>query len=272
VHTVLLSNIYTSITVILSCGVLWCGVMWCGVSRYETGVIQPPVYAGTFHVSPFRQTDMHGGDFAANMDGLSHYAKHGYKGKLTGSADGVVDELKECLHGGPGNWNIVKYKHNRGIMHDGDFPHLSTPVDSIAADSPAQRRVILGLNCFPASVGECCLRAPEHSQAFNRTVKLYQKLAKLTGDSASASSKYDTNAASDAAQGEASDEARAASAAPKPPAKKGFSINEIKKNPALTKLLLTAAKKVKEVRAKQEAAAVAASDPSGASASSTSST
>ena len=34
--------------------------------------------------------------------------------------------------------------------------------------------MILGFNCFSNTVGACCLRAPEHSDAFNRTVRLYQ--------------------------------------------------------------------------------------------------
>lgn len=183
---------------------------------------------------------MTGGDFAVNMGGLEHYKVHGYKGKLS-SADGVVEELKSSMAGGAGNWNTVKYAYNRGIMYDGDFPHMSTPIVDLPGD---KRRVIIGLNCFPATVGECCQRAPEHSQAFNRTVKLYQTLAGLTGDTAPEASKYGTN--------ETGSEASSPAAVPVKK-NKGFSLSEIKKNPALTKLLLTAAKKVKEVRAKEEA-------------------
>ena len=181
---------------------------------------------------------MTGGDFAVNMSGLEHYRVHGYKGKLS-SADGVVDELKSSMAGGAGNWNTVKYAYNRGIVHDGDFPHLSTPIIDLPGD---KRRVILGLNCFPATVGECCMRAPEHSQAFNRTVKLYQTLAGLTGEKTPETSKYCAN----------ENIAEEPSPAPVPAKKKGFCLSEIKKNPALTKLLLIAAKKVKEVRAKEE--------------------
>lgn len=194
---------------------------------------------------------MWGGDFAANMDGLEHYETHGYKGRLS-SADGVVNELRECLQGGPGNWNVVKYKYNRGIMHDGDYPHLSTPVQSIASDSLIQKRVIIGLNCFPPSVGECCQRAPEHSQAFNRTVKLYQTIAKLTGESAVPLSKYEppSNAAETTDHGCGAATQATSAVAPGAAKKKGFSLEDIKKNPALAKLLLNAAKKVKESREK----------------------
>ena len=178
------------------------------------------------------------------MEGLEHYKVHGYKGKLS-SADGVVTELKCAMAGGAGNWNTVKYTHNRGTMHDGDFPHLATPITHIV---PGKKRVILGLNCFPETVGECCMRAPEHSHAFNRTVKLYQTLAGLTGEKMAASSKYGSASFEDADFAVRSAEGVAVA----PPAKKkGFSLSEIKKNPALTKLLLTAAKKVKEVRAKE---------------------
>ena len=186
---------------------------------------------------------MTGGDFAVNTQGLEHYKIHGYKGKLS-SSDGVMEELKNSMVGGPGAWNVIKYTHNRGIMHDGDFPHLSTPIIRIDADSAAQKRVILGLNCFPESVGECCARAPEHSQAFNRTVKLYQTLSSLTGVTAPLSTKYDNDANADVILADSLE------CTAKAPVKKGFSLNEIRKNPALSKLLLTAARKVKEVNEK----------------------
>ena len=70
-----------------------------------------------------------------------------------------------------GNWVTIKFKANRGIFMDGELPHLSTPVTSLPNQ---KKRVIIGINCFSAEVGECCQRAPEHSEAFNRTVKLYQ--------------------------------------------------------------------------------------------------
>ena len=111
----------------------------------------------------------------------------------------------------------MPYKFNRGIIHDGNLPHLATPITSIhtssehplvsqlrtseipqtpsgtgidAATSSSTgivststglqdvstdtdagvavaveglRRVILGFNCFPHRVDECCRRATEHS-------------------------------------------------------------------------------------------------------------
>lgn len=51
--------------------------------RYETNVIYPPMYAGTCQVSPVHgEEDMIGGDFHANIGGVEHYRKFGYKGKL----------------------------------------------------------------------------------------------------------------------------------------------------------------------------------------------
>ena len=50
--------------------------------RYETGIIQPPLYAGTCHVTPFASGEMVGGDFAVNLRGLDHYRLHGYKGLI----------------------------------------------------------------------------------------------------------------------------------------------------------------------------------------------
>jgi hypothetical protein len=74
-----------------------------------------------------------------------------------------------------GNWIHISYNRNRVTLHDGDYPHLSTPVTKLldGEDGP-RKRVILGFNFFSEAVGECCTRAPEHSEAFNRTVKLYQ--------------------------------------------------------------------------------------------------
>ena len=51
------------------------------VCRYETNVIVPPIFAGTYHLSPFTsREDMIGGDFRANIKGLDHYQQFGYKG------------------------------------------------------------------------------------------------------------------------------------------------------------------------------------------------
>ena len=73
----------------------------------------------------------------------------------------------------------MNYKHNRGIFHDGNFPHYAAPIKFIR---PGLHRVILGFNCFTKEVSESNLRAPEHSDAFNRTIKLYQKMAALGGE------------------------------------------------------------------------------------------
>lgn len=107
---------------------------------------------------------MEGGDFYANTRGLEHYKLFGYKGLLKSKEDLENDILND-------DWVKIRYKRNRGTLHDGDFPHFSSPIRKIPND---KKRVILGLNFFSPSVGECCIRAPEHSDAFNRTVKLYQ--------------------------------------------------------------------------------------------------
>ena len=177
--------------------------------RYETNIIHPPLYAGTCHVSPLRVGDMTGGDFMVNSEGLGHYKRFGYKGALLPLDDDVRS----------GDWLTIKYKRNRGILHDGDLPHLSTPVKRIPMGT---KRVILGFNCFSEAVSECCMRAPEHSDAFNRTVKIYQ---------ATASGKLGKQSS------------------------KKLSAKEVMKNPALAKLLVLAARKVKEERARVEAAA-----------------
>ena len=50
--------------------------------RYETNVIHPPLYAGTMQISPVEGGEMTGGDFCVNTDGLEHYKRFGYKGRV----------------------------------------------------------------------------------------------------------------------------------------------------------------------------------------------
>ena len=128
------------------------------------------------------------------------------------------------------------YQCNRGILHDGDYPHLSTPVTNITEGG---KRVILGFNCFSSTVGECCKRAPEHSDAFNRTVRLYQTLA-ATEREALLPGKHDY--IDSATAGEFPRGVPNSSSA----AKGKITAQDIMRNPALAKLLVAAAKRVKE--------------------------
>ena len=65
--------------------------------RYETDTIHPPLYAGTAHISP-KSILMKGGDFMANTEGLDHYRRFGYKGRLA-----TEDALKQDIAGN-GDW------------------------------------------------------------------------------------------------------------------------------------------------------------------------
>jgi alpha-galactosidase len=176
--------------------------------RYETNIIVPPLYAGTCHVSPVKDGEMKGGEFTYNMGGLDHYQRFGYKSRLVSADDKEQDSDSN-------EWVKVRYKCNRGILHDGDFPHASTRVEQIP---DGVKRVILGFNCFTDYVGDCCIRAPEHSDAFNRTIKLYQAMASLSNPLTSSS--VDKK------------ESR-------------ISAKEVMKNPALARMLVLAAKKIK---------------------------
>ena len=125
------------------------------------------------------------------FSGLEHYRQFGYKCRLK-LPNSIFDDMRD-----DSNWITVKYNHNRGILHDGDFPHLSTKVLSLpkkdaestgsnsssdsnskccsSSDSNSKccsnsdgeyaglpiRRVILGFNCFSDIVKSCCERAPE---------------------------------------------------------------------------------------------------------------
>jgi hypothetical protein len=212
--------------------------------RYETNIIHPPLYAGTAHLSP-PEVMMRGGHFMVNTNGIDHYRKFGYKARMQPGLQDDIDGNED------GSWIRVPYRYNRGILHDGDFPHLSTPVESI---DPFSRRVILGFNCFTEEVGPCCLRAPEHSDAFNRTVKLYQTLASVQGGGGTVTGKY-----SGESTGRSSNRVDIASAEKK---KSSVTIQDIKKNPALAKLLVAAAKRVKEANKQMAATALGCSGPS----------
>ena len=142
---------------------------YCELHRHETNEIVPPLYASTVQLSDCSDgaTDkgraIAGGAFLVNSRGLRHYAAHGYKGRLR---DGAL--------GGDG-WHRVPYAHNRAIVHDGEWPHAS---ERVAALPPGKKRVILGLNVFSDRVAEVNARAPEHSDAFNKTAKIYQATAR----------------------------------------------------------------------------------------------
>lgn len=188
--------------------------------RYETNIIHPPLYAGTCQVSPLQDKEMIGGDFYANLGGLDHYREYGYKASFKSE-----DELREDVEFS-GDWVRVRYKQNRCTLHDGDFPHFSSPVRQIVE---GKKRVILGFNFFSDAVGECCIRAPEHSDAFNRTVKLYQMVSKLDGPNVmGADNKYENES------------------------KKGISAKDIAKNPAMAKMFILAAKKFKAVKEREK--------------------
>ena len=96
--------------------------------------------------------------------------RFGYKAMLQPKEEFVADTRE-------GNWICARYKQNRASIFSGDLPHYSSPVEALPmVDGETPKRVILGFNFFSKEVGECCMRAPEHSEAFNRTVKLYQVL------------------------------------------------------------------------------------------------
>ncbi|KAI9911126.1 hypothetical protein PsorP6_008764 [Peronosclerospora sorghi] len=78
----------------------------------------------------------------------------------------------------------VSYNFRRGILCDGEFPHLSSRVCSLVPGASASnlplKRVDVGLNLFPSEIGACVAKFPEHSGAFNRYVKLSQDTVKQT--------------------------------------------------------------------------------------------
>ncbi|KAG7380367.1 hypothetical protein PHYBOEH_011478 [Phytophthora boehmeriae] len=172
--------------------------------RYESNVIFPPIYGATLHVSPLHNCDgeelaatrhqgretssFEGGGFHANLTGLAHYDKYGYKTRKQ-SQRLTTSELEEVSSSEPG-WERVPYAYRRGIICDGEFPHFSgrvrtlpaslTPPAGAAATPLPVKRVIVGFNLFPHEIGACVAKFPEHSGAFNRYVKLSQAAVKQT--------------------------------------------------------------------------------------------
>jgi hypothetical protein len=142
--------------------------------RYETGIIVPPIIAGTWHCTPnHNQTHFRGGEYCvvARENGLDHYYKHGYKGKLKPALETNMIDHQES------NNDILRleYKFNRMICQSGHLPHWSTRVEapSSAGDTLTEenvRRVIVGFNVFLHDVGPAIQQAPEHSEAFRKRV------------------------------------------------------------------------------------------------------
>ena len=189
--------------------------------RYENNNICPPLYAGTCQVSPLKTGEIIGGDFMVNLQGLIHYKKFGYKAKLV-TRETLETDLSSS------DWITIKYKENRGIIHDGDLPHLSTPIEYIDG---SKKRVILGFNCFTETVGPCCERAPEHSDAFNRTIKLYQTMATLGQPVTSSENKCCDKIIEEETIKQSGN-------------KSGITMKDILKNKALARLLILASKKI----------------------------
>jgi len=219
--------------------------------RYEYNVTVPPLYAGTIQCSQLwndqkrpntnQNQTMKGGEFCVNLRGLDHYSEHGYKGNISGDSSGgwrrpeKNDNTDQCPKGIHTNdntqWVTIPYAFNRGIVHRGDLPHLSAPVESITTDknNSSLSRVIVGFNVFGHDVGELISKAPEHSKTFRRKVRMYRSTINTCKPK---QSKNDGNK----------------------PKQTGMDISQIRKNKGLTKLLILAKReKVKqELRRNQE--------------------
>lgn len=163
--------------------------------RYEYNVTVPPLWAGTIQCSALCNNDlitenakpskrMVGGEFCVNLRGLDHYAEHGYKGMISGDPMGGWKSLDTAIGGvhldSSNKWVTIPYACNRGIVHNGDLPHLSAPIQHIDDDNLS--RVIVGFNVFGHDVGSRVAKAPEHSRQFRRQVKLYRTTLRAPKD------------------------------------------------------------------------------------------
>jgi len=218
--------------------------------RYEYNVTVPPLYAGTIQCSQLwndqkrpntnQNQTMKGGEFCVNLRGLDHYSEHGYKGNISGDSSGgwrrpkndITDQCPKGIHTNDNTkWVTVPYAFNRGIVHRGDLPHLSAPVESITIDNNASTlaRVIVGFNVFGHDVGERISKAPEHSKTFRRKVRMYRSTINTCKPK---ESKNEGNKSRQT----------------------GMDISQIRKNKGLTKLLILAKREKvkKELRRNQE--------------------
>ena len=187
---------------------------------------------------------MVGGDFVVNTRGIDHYKEFGYKYKLCKSKESIVKDSEAT------SWVTIPYHCNRGILHDGDYPHLSTEITHI---KETVHRVILGFNCFSKELHECCEKAPEHSKAFNRTVKLYQRMSAMgipiTVQYADGEKHTDGSSTTEVDTESTSCSEMVTQDQVKSKQKKGINIKDVMKNPFMCKMLIYAAKKVKEEEA-----------------------
>ena len=168
--------------------------------RYQTGVIVPPVLAGTLQCTP--ATIVEGGTYCVHMGGIDHYQQTGYKGSFSkkkqqhqqkndrgnkcnnhhnvskesptanSNSNYSDDHAMALQQKADPDWFLIPYKHNRMICQSGHLPHLSTTVKSIgeslqdcydknANSSQTYRRVIVGFNVFLKDIGPVVQRAPE---------------------------------------------------------------------------------------------------------------
>lgn len=139
-------------------------------------------------------------------------------------------------------------------------PHLSLPVRKIGL---GKRRVVLGLNLFPVfgPLNECCLRAPEHSRAFNRTVKLYQALNGMTVSLPTTTADQHEGGEADTSGGGEVDGSGKGSSTLSPRTTisgpsaagsgQGVTATAFLKNKPLGRLLVMAARRLKEAKAKE---------------------
>ena len=134
--------------------------------RRRTNILRPPMHAATIQVSPVAPEDIEGGTFGAHLDGLKHYARHGYKNRL--SPAGGNNGAPTADWGVCERWQYVPYRFNQATLSDGELPHAA---DKVLRWPPHLRRVVIGINSMGAQEGIVEARVPQHSRAFNRMLR-----------------------------------------------------------------------------------------------------
>jgi hypothetical protein len=120
----------------------------------------PPLLAGTLQCTRDR---VDGGAFRVSLEGIDHYRKYGYKSKKCVDHDNSMIE--------------IPYRFNQLTIHLGNLPHSSTKIEAIHGN---QNRVIVGFNVFCKVAGPLVQKAPEHSDAFRKAIKLQKAIKRTT--------------------------------------------------------------------------------------------
>ena len=123
------------------------------------------------------------------MGGYNHESSYQYLPSLFSSSvcHDILTTFKSPSTKRNSSWIEIPYIYNQGIIHHGSYPHLSTSIKQISTPTQHKnennsnyQRVILGINLFGHDIGAIVKEAPEHSISFRKKVKRMQALSRAS--------------------------------------------------------------------------------------------